>query len=140
MALRTTINVHVDILNLINRAALRLGKTRNEIIVLLLEWVMLDRRNMPRSGVCTAYQGDDPGNYFIMHVQFSEREFDYFGDMRRLFRLSLSLILALAVLAHLEEIIGSDDGKPKRDKYLYQDYSVVRKQQGKVISWQVKWG
>ncbi len=76
-------------------------------------------------------------------VEVIEREYDYFQDMRKIFRRSISLIIAIAVthyLPALVEKILNDDYDEEVDTYPYKNYAIIEKCIDNITTFRIWWG
>ncbi len=134
--METTLNIHVDILNKISRAAQSYGTSRSELITTLIKKLMDDIIDPGCLGTMVRYQKrSDPDNWHAFHLQIRADDYEYFLDLRKLLKMSVSLILAYAVNKYL--------GKQKTyntDNYLYKHYAISKEIINNVICWKFIWG
>lgn len=127
---------------MLNRGAAITGRTRTFIIKILMQRVMDDNRKMLQSYPRIRYQArDDKENWHRIHLVLNEYEYEYCLDMRKLFKMSVSFILAYAVRRFLEDVINElIDGSNNTDNYCYQNYILIKKIIDGIICWQIYWG
>ena len=142
MIIETTLYVHRGIHEMLNRGAATSGRTRTFIIKLLMQRVMDDNKKLLQSYPRIRYQArDDKENWHRIHLVLNEYEYEYCLDMRKLFKMSVSFILAYAVRRYLEDVINEMiDGSNNTDNYCYQNYILIRKTIDGIICWQLYWG
>lgn len=135
--METTLNVHVDILSKISRAAQLKSLSRSAMIILLIKKIMDDAPDTIHIGKMVRYQDKSkPGEWHIFHVRLRMDDYEYFLDLRRLFKMSVSLILAYAVERYLAEILKTNIS----DNYQFRNYTVIREDIDNIISWRLIWG
>jgi hypothetical protein len=141
MILRTTLNIHVDVLSRIYNAALKLNKSNREIIILLFMRIM-QKYSMQQGKFSTVkYQPDDDRNkWHKFHICFKADENEFFGDLRKFCKFSVSYLLAIAVEEYLDKLM--DDAEKKIvDNYPYfNSYLIYREIVEGIISWRLYWG
>jgi hypothetical protein len=135
--METTLNMHVDVLRHITRAAHSKGITRTEMIIILIKRVMDENGRTIRMGKMVKYQKQNTNGYWHkFHVILREDEYEYFLDLRKLLKMSVSLILAYAVEKYLIQLV---DGKIT-DNYRFVNYVIVKEIVENVICWRFYWG
>jgi hypothetical protein len=142
MIVETTINVHKNMLQMLDRGAVITGRTRTFIIKLLMRRAMSDNQKMVQSYSRVKYQSRDfRENWHRLHMVMNEYEYEYYLDMRKFFKMSVSFILAYAVIRYLDEILNEWHEKGNGAyKYFYKNYVIIKKIIDKVICWQIYWG
>jgi hypothetical protein len=73
-----------------------------------------------------------------IHLRLRNDEHDFFMDLRKVWKLSVSLILAEAIEKYLEELIFKMIIKP--DNYRYRNYASSRFMICDVVCWVFYWG
>ncbi|MCP4134539.1 MAG: hypothetical protein GY754_26430 [bacterium] len=94
-------------------------------------------------GRAVLYQDDDPDpdNWHKFHISFREDDFEYFMDLRKFLKKSVSAILAYAVEEYLDTLLGLTPEDPGRtDTYRFHHYVMGSSEMHGVISWQLFWG
>ncbi|TAL39322.1 MAG: hypothetical protein EPN93_01940 [Spirochaetes bacterium] len=136
---RTSINVHTDIMRKLAQAALQLQTSRRDIVVRLLKTVM---RDLPRYNTrfeTVKYQPDDPeGRWHCFGVRFKAEEFEFWADLRRLSKFTVSYLVAIGVERYLDDLMR--DGERSVHNYAPYDRHAVRRNvtDGMVI-WNLIW-
>jgi hypothetical protein len=77
-----------------------------------------------------------PEEWLTFHLQVREDEYEYLLDLRKLCKMSVSLLLAYAVrkyLGRVLETIGTDN-------YQFKNYLIIRDIFNGVICWRLFWG
>jgi hypothetical protein len=138
MLIETTLHVHKSILERLDTGADVIGRSRTSIIKHLFQRIMKDNHRMIKTYSRIQYQGRDVReNWSRINIVFNEYEYEYCQDLRKFFKLSISLILAYAVLRYLDDLMKSNIST---DKYFYRNYLFIRKIMDNVICWQLYWG
>ncbi len=138
MLIETTLHVHKSILDKLNRGEEITGRSRTFIIKLLIQRIMKDSQRMIKMNSRVKYQERDlKENWHRIHIVLNEYEYEYCFDMRKFFKMSVSYILAFAVLRYLDEILKRNKST---DKYFYTSYIFIKKIYDGAISWQIYWG
>jgi hypothetical protein len=142
MFIETTLHINNIILEMLNRGAAITGRSRTFIIKLLMQRVMKDNQKLLKSYSRIKYQERDlKENWHRLHIIMNEYEYEYYLDMRKFFKMSVSFILALAVRRYLDEILNELLHRNiDTDNYLYRNYIFIKKTIDEVISWQIYWG
>ncbi|MCP4130433.1 MAG: hypothetical protein GY754_05580 [bacterium] len=143
MLIKTTINFRIPVLEKINAAAESLGISRSKIIVRLLKMVMNEKNftvEMCRA-VQYQYPDPDPDNWHKFHISLNENDYEFFIDLRKLLKKSVSHLVAYAVEEYLDTVLGLTPEDPERtDSYRFKHYVISPSEVHGVISWQLFWG
>ncbi|HNR86805.1 MAG TPA: hypothetical protein PKM65_00525 [Spirochaetota bacterium] len=141
MAIRTTAHLHLSTLALIDSARKKTRQRRNDIIIALLTRAMTDPRMETVLGRAIRYQDRDRKECWrTIHVRFSEDEADYFSDLRNFFKLSISLIIAIAARRYLSEMLNATGSQSRVDNYPFQNYVLSRETIDGLTYWKICWG
>jgi hypothetical protein len=142
MLIESTVHMHKSTLEMLERGAERTGRTRTFIIKVLMQRVMSTNQHMIKSNARIKYQSrDNKENWHRLHVVLNEYEYEYYLDMRKFYKMSVSFILAYAAIRYLDEILNELLNRSKNtDNYLYKNYIFITKTINKVIYWQIYWG
>lgn len=135
--METTLNIGVDVFGQIAAAAEIRGISRSAMITCLLKCVMNDIPDSTRIGKMVKYQERrSPSDWHVFHLSLREDEYEYFLDLRKLFKMSLSLILVYSVNKYLSKMMK----KNCTDNYSYKNYVLIRELIDNIISWRILWG
>jgi hypothetical protein len=135
--METTLNINKDILQKITQAAQVKRISRSELIVLLMNQVMKETNNPFFFGKMVQYQKKrESGEWHRFHIILRPDVYEFFLDLRRLLKMSVSYILAFAVEKYLRQLMGKDIA----DNYLYQNYVMIREFINNIQSWKLIWG
>ena len=138
MLIETTLNVHKSILEELNICADIIGRSRTFIIKLLIQRIMKDNQRMIKTNSRVKYQERDvKENWSRINIVFNEYEYEYCQDLRKFFKMSVSYIIAYAVLKYLDEVLKF---KKSTDNYFYTSYIFIKKTYDGAICWQIYWG
>lgn len=142
MLIETTMHVHKGILEMLHRRAEITGRTATFIIKQLMQRVMDDNQNMIKVHSRIRYQDRDlKENWHRLHLVLNEFEYEYFLDMRKFYKMSVSLILAYAVRRYLDEIVNSLlEGNIYTDNYIYKNYIFIMEKVNGIVCWKIYWG
>jgi len=133
----TTINIHIDIYRKINYAARTKGISRSKMIAILLKKMMDNVSDAGRIGMMVQYQKrSGKGGWHKFHLSVREDEYEYFLDLRRLLKMSVSLILSNAVETNLDAIIKRN----VTDNNRYRNYTIIKDVINNIICWKLIWG
>ena len=139
MNIITTINVNIVILTMISNASILTGTSKNCIISSLLRRFADDHERHEKSWTRVRYQDRDiKENWRKMHITLRPDEYEFFIDLRKFYKLSVSHCIATAVEQYLDEIISKilNCG----DNYRYKNYTISRTLINGVICWIQYWG
>lgn len=135
--METTLNIHVDILDKISKAADKRGISCSSMIVILLQKVMRVRGCNMSMGRLVQYQDRrSREEWHRFHVVWRWDEYEYFLDLRKLLKMSVSKILADAVEKFLKKLRKKDFA----DKYRIRNYLIIGKCINNVKYWKLFWG
>jgi hypothetical protein len=142
--METTLNIHGDVLEKITLAARSWGISRSAMIVFLLKKTMNDISNPGRFGSLVRYQErGGAGERHAFHIRLRVDDYEYLLDLRKLLKMSVSLILAKAVGRYLQKskrTLKLYLKKYKTDKNRYRNYVIAREIISNVICWKFIWG
>jgi hypothetical protein len=136
--METTFNMRTDILDAISRAARKCHMTRSQVIICLIKKVMADVPEAFPMGAMVRYQERRrPEDWRVVHVWVSVYEYEYMMDLRKLLKMSVSLICAYAI----EKYLMKPSKRYITDNYPYfMNYMVVKEMIKNIISWRIIWG
>ncbi len=135
--MKTTLNIHGDIMELLTKAAQLNNVSCSEIILHLVEKVAVSANVPDRIGKIIRYQKKQtPEEWHKFHIKVREDMYEYWLDLRKLLKMSVSLILANAVRKYLAKPIRIKRG----DNYACKNYIIVREVVDSVTVWKFVWG
>jgi len=138
--LATTLNIHKEIFLKLTQASILLKKSRRAIIIMLLMRIMRDIHKIRRGFTTVKYQPDDlKEKWHCFSIKFKFDENEFWGDMRKVGKYSVSFLLAIAVNKYLDEILGRN--KKKIYNYVhFNNYLLYREVIDGIICWKSYWG
>jgi hypothetical protein len=135
--MKTTLNIDADILKKINLAAYMRGISRTDIIVILMKMVMNDVKNPDCFGSLVCYQvRRSPDVWHTYHIKWKPDVYEYCLDLRKLLKMSVSLILAYAVKKYLKRLLEKNAG----DNNHFHNYILAKNIIDGTIVWKLIWG
>lgn len=135
----TTINI--DLLNLkrLADASHALSTSKVALISVLLKYVSRKPLNIFESKIGIEYQPRSTDHtWHVFHLRLTRDEYDFFQDMRRICKMSISYLIAYAIQNYLKEILKLFRGKI--DSYRYHNYAIVQNTIGDVTCFSIYWG
>ncbi|MFC1668820.1 hypothetical protein ACFL20_00385 [Spirochaetota bacterium] len=137
MIIETTININIGILDMLNGMSEKCGISRTEMIVFLLKKVMNENTNRVSINNSVKYQeGSSNSAWHKFHIRLKDDEYEYFLDLRKLLKMSVSLILAYAVREYMDGLISGEI----TDNYPFANYIIAKEVIGNVVCWRFFWG
>lgn len=135
--METTINIHSDVLEKITLAAKLQKTSRFKLIITLIKETMNDISDPGQFGTLVTYQKrSNPGDWHIFHIQLRMDDYEYLLDLRKLLKMSVSLILSYAVKKYLKKIFSCN----RTDNYRYRNYVIIKDIIDNIICWKFIWG
>ncbi|MFC1670500.1 hypothetical protein ACFL20_08910 [Spirochaetota bacterium] len=136
-AIQTTLNINKATLKDITKVSNFSGKSRTEVIVMLLKKIMKNESGKACIHRTIKYQKyDDKGNWHTFHITFKGDEYEYFLDLRKLLKMSLSNIVAFAVRKYIKSIMSEES----TDNYMFSNYILAKEDANGIIYWKLFWG
>ncbi|MFC1669404.1 hypothetical protein ACFL20_03375 [Spirochaetota bacterium] len=135
--IQTTLNINKNVLYKLNQASDVSGRSRTELIVMLLKKVM--KNDCVKSCIERSIkyqQCNEKKSWHTFHITFRGDEYEYFVDLRKLLKMSLSYILAFAVKKYLNSIISGES----TDNYMFENYIIAKEDADGIIYWKLFWG
>ncbi len=142
MRIQTTVNMHRNTLDQLETASRQTSISRNKLIILLLQHSMKNHCSEMIMASAVRYQKRvDKNVCHRFHLIINEYEYEYFLDMRKLFKISVSLLIANMIKKYLSIIVQKILKKESTtDNYPYQNYIVIREHSHRSICWKLYWG
>ena len=127
----------------LNQASSTLKLSRTKIIRLLIKQFLEDQNRVEILNSTVKYQErDSESQWSKFHITLREDEYELCLDLRKVYKMSLSLIIALAIDRHLKNIFIVNQRSPEEiyDKYLFHNYYFSFTSQNGVRKIQIYWG
>jgi len=107
-------------------------------MVLLLINKMMDTVSQPsRFGAMIQYQKRcDEKAWKTFHLAIREDDYEYLLDLRKLLKMSVSLIITYAIKKYVKKskaIIYTDNNR-------YKNYAIIKERVDNIICWRLFWG
>jgi hypothetical protein len=139
MQIETTIYIHEVTLVRLRLAAAMTGYSCRSIISVLLRRYAEDNTGSSIQWTRVSYQKQDAGNSWRrLHLQLNPDEYEFFLDLRKVFKRSVSACVALAIDMYLDDVVCNM--KKDIDNYRYKNYSFARVIIDGVVCWILSWG
>ncbi len=141
--MKTTINIQIDIMDKIMRAASKRGISHTRMVIMLLKQVMANMPHQAVIGSLVRYQERlGPEAWHPFHITYKPDEYEYVQDLKKVLKMSVSNILAYAVKTYLKRNrrLKLTRNPNQSDKYRFQNYVIARVVKAGVIMWKIIWG
>ena len=150
MYIDTTYVMCDDVIALLAEAEERTKRPKEELLVLAMRMMLKDCERYHRSDGRIEYQkrvDAETGEKIKKHrvkMKVNVREYDYYQDMRRIFRRSISLVMAIAVRSYLGTIVEAIMNKTAKtvlaDTYQFENYTISINRICYAPSFRIWWG
>ncbi len=142
MLIETTLHVHKNVMNKLDEGSIKTGMSRSSIIKFLIQRIMDNGQRMIKAYSRIKYQErDQKENWNQLHIVLNEYEYEYYLDMRNFYKMSVSLILAYAVMKYLNELVNELLNENKStDNYFYRNYIFMLETVDGILCWKKFWG
>lgn len=139
MVTDTTVCIHRDIYWKLDTAAELAGTSRDRLISSLLRHASKKMRKLHEDWIRTRYQERRPGvKWKRMHIRVRRDEYDFFFDLKKVTRFSLSHLIAHATEHYLDELIALMQNNA--DNYRYRNYAINQLYIDDIECWVIYWG
>jgi hypothetical protein len=136
----TSINIRNEIFGTLSRAAVKLSISRRDIIVRLLMRIMRNIDKHQGGFTSVRYQPDGPGSgWHCFSIKLNPDENEFFSDLRKICKCSVSLLVAMAVEKYLNDML-EEKLKAIYNKSPFVNYIIHRELVDRVICWRIYWG
>jgi hypothetical protein len=139
---KTTLNLRERCVRLLDVYAARCGLSRSELVQKCIQ-EGIGRERSVHSYRRLRYQERDPDeNWTQVHVSLSGRDYELFHDVRKFFKVSVSLFISDVIDGLLQEIVRRIlSNTNEMDKNAVSCYSIIASVTGKGdICWKLYWG
>ena len=139
MEIDTTIYVKIDHAAILSMVEQKSGRSRRDIVSLLMRRLADDRGVTPQPWKRIRYQPRSSRNDWCrLHLLLREDEYEFFLDLRKFYKRSVSFLIAYAITRYRDEILIIRN--PQCDNYQYRNYILSRIIVDKITCWILYWG
>ncbi|MCP4131228.1 MAG: hypothetical protein GY754_09630 [bacterium] len=143
MYINTTIYINIELLEKVEAASRQVKMSRSDIIILLLDRVMKKKEIPLETFKQIKYQFRDLAcNWKRIHVYPEAHIYESFLDMRKFFKRSVSLIIAIAINEYLDQLVeelSAAEDPVDLDSYPSQ-YLFLARESGGLQKFVIYWG
>ncbi len=146
MSVRTTVNVHIILLEEMFTASVHCNVSCNYLALCLLKMIdKAHRKWNPEKFIKFAsrvkYQDreSDKSKWKTLHIRFPAGSYEYSIDLRKICKMSVSFLLAEAIRKYLRKLIRILIGN-HGDSYPCSNYVLSCEMVGDVVCWKLYWG
>jgi hypothetical protein len=139
----TSIYINDSILERLDSAVTETRLHRSRIIALIMKKIVKsDLKKLARGFTKVLYQKPEhPDSWNTIHINITPGEYEHFLDMRKVCKMSVSLLVAYGVRKYLDKLIAEILENPgTTDNYGLNNYAIEQKTEEGVISWIFHWG
>lgn len=144
MKIETTLRMNIKTLEKLNNASALLKTSRTYLIRLLLKKYCEDNRKLKIFLSSVKYQKRDKSiQWHAFHLTLREDEYELCLDLRKIYKMSLSFIIASAVSKYLIELIKEfrkNQHLGNTDNYLYKNYLFFWQNTNGINNFTIFWG
>jgi hypothetical protein len=139
MTIETTVNIDANVLWKISRASMIAGVSKRDVISSLLRKLSCDHRSLVQSWTRVRYQKRAGNNTWkCVHITLWPDEYEFFLDLRKVCKKSVSCLIAYAVEKYLDEVVK---GLIKiTDNNRYKNYTIIGRIVDGIVCWTYYWG
>jgi hypothetical protein len=135
----TTVHIDVELYEALSREAQRLKVSRVRLISSLLGHMSRRQRDYARAWTRVKYQARrEKGSWRRLHVGLRGDEYEFFMDLKKVFKMSVSFIIAVAIKRYLNELSALME--KDNDSYRYRNYAMTQLMVGNITCWVLYWG
>ncbi|MCP4134163.1 MAG: hypothetical protein GY754_24535 [bacterium] len=143
MYVDTTIYINIKLLEEVEAAAKLLKMSRSDVVILLLDKVREKKEISLEMFKQIKYQFRDlASNWKRIHVYPEVEKYETWLDLRKISKRSVSLIVAIAINEHLDQLIKelSPTDKPRQNDSYPSDYLFLARETGGIQKFVIYWG
>jgi hypothetical protein len=141
--IETTVNFKAGTMLLLGKARVLTGIARNHLIRMAVQEEMVQKKKEVVSFTRIRYQERNKNEMWKrFHLCLTERDYELMQDIRKIYKMSISRFIAMAVESHLKAIIQKIRKKIiGPDNYPITCYSLIGYEgvRGEII-WRIHWG
>lgn len=141
MSIDTSIYIKFDFLIRLNEAVVCLNISVNKIITLLLLKVRNDKCSELQLFKSVCYQkGDEFTKWHCLHISLEHDVYETAIDLRKVLKMSVSLVIANAITQYLDEIIKDFCKNTKSTDNNHHSYIFISNIYDGIFSFTIFWG
>lgn len=142
--IKTTYVMERDVREALDAAMARTGVGRDELLMPVMKMTLQNHADHVKGDGSIAYQDRSPDSEKSrVHVTLGEMEYEFFNDMRKFFRKSISFMIAISVRQYLEIVVRNILNKKlsvNKNNYPQYKYKIFRKCIENNVFWLIYWG
>lgn len=139
----TTVCIHPDRLSRLEQNAEKLGIKVNDLVVALFNAAMSRNKEIGTPTGTLSYQ-ETTGEYLTMHIYLTPKDYDQKIDMRRVYKMSASLVLAMSIDWFLEDLVehwfDADQSNSIINEFFPKKHQLIPKFNKKFTEYRIIWG
>jgi len=136
--IKSSVNINIGKLSLLENFSEVSKLPVNEIVALLLRKIMKDGKYSAKKFRAVKYQEIDPDkNWDTLTVYFEDVDYEFFTDMRKFFKESVSLLLSKAIDLFLDTILS--EVEEILLNYADSDWDIRRDDVETGVIWSIFW-
>lgn len=140
----TTYVMKRDVCQLLDSAVTRTGLGRDELVVLVMKMALYDHAAHIKGEGRIVYQDrSEKGTKSRVHVKLDKLEYEFFQDMRKFFKKSISFMIAISVVKYLDIVVQNIINGNKivhKNNYPEYKYKIFKKCIENDVFWLIYWG
>ncbi len=148
MRIKTTLVMSNEVIDLLDEAEQKTGKDRMMLALRAVGKMITCKENFIRKTGRTEYQkrfDKITGKRIVkrrVKVKMLESEYDYLQDSRKVFRRSISLVVAIAVKLYISDIVDEimTNKGASEDNYPLANYAIIEKCIENITTFHIWWG
>lgn len=139
MMIETTINIGTQEFAGLVHAIAHAGTSRRGMVSAMLKYLAVKSRKCPAEWGRIKYQERRPGEEWKrLHVRLQRDEYEFFLDLKKVMKMSVSHLIAVAINLYMDEMLG--ELKCDVDSYRYRNYAMSKIFIEDVTCWIFYWG
>ena len=136
--IKSSVNINIGKLSLLEKFSEVNELSINEVVALLLRKILEDGKYSAKKFRAVKYQEIDPDkNWDTLTVYFEDVDYEFFTDMRKFFKESVSLLLSKAIDLFLDTILS--EVKDILLNYADSDWDIRSDDVETGVIWSVYW-
>ncbi len=136
--IKSSVNINISKLSLLENFSEANELSVNEVVTLLLRKILKDGKYSARKFRAVKYQEIDPDkNWDTLTVYFEDVDYEFFTDMRKFFKESVSLLLSKAIDLFLDTILT--EVKEILLNYANSDWDIRKDDVEIGVIWSIYW-